>query len=568
MKPIRKMRLFAAALTVACLLAATVRTVAAGRGKAVLTGVVYGDGAPLAGVCVSDGVQFATTDAAGRYRIESDKSAGFVFAVTPSNWVAAEADGVQPLFWAALDEVDARDEQHDFHFASVDQSRYTVMFFTDLHLTNSSEKRDLDHYRSIALASISDEAAQASARGPVYSLNLGDLSHDLYWYQYDFDVSSAKRFLEQNGFPTLLYSIPGNHDNDPYVADDFESENPWRENLGPTYYSFDIGDIHYIQLDNTLFTNTGGAQGTVGKLDYTEGLTADQLRWLEADLQRVPAGKTVFVGMHIQFTNRYRIADGKLSWSYAMPADCRAKMLDLLAPYTVHFVTGHTHINYANRITERMTEHNIAAVCATWWWTGNYTNGRTQMCRDGAPAGYGLFEIGTAGADDVQWHYQAIGKAADDQFRAYDLNRCLIPRDKYCPDIKNNFGTVSAEFFAQYANGYDRPRSDNTVLINVFNWNEKWKVEVREVETGNRLPVEQVDTYDPLHTIHFNMNRMNTNSTAMTFPTLLTSHMFEAVCSSPTTTLEITATDEFGRSYTEMMSRPRELYDMSVSPQW
>ena len=161
MKPIRKMRLFAAALAVACLLAATVRTVAAGRGKAVLTGVVYGDGAPLAGVCVSDGVQFATTDAAGRYRIESDKSAGFVFAVTPSNWVAAEADGVQPLFWAALDEADARDEQHDFHFASVDQSRYTVMFFTDLHLTNSSEKRDLDHYRSIALASISDRRRRA-----------------------------------------------------------------------------------------------------------------------------------------------------------------------------------------------------------------------------------------------------------------------------------------------------------------------------------------------------------------------------------------------------------------------
>lgn len=106
------------------------------------------------------------------------------------------------------------------------------------------------------------------------------------------------------------------------------------------------------------------------------------------------------------------------------------------------------------------------------------------------------------------------------------------------------------------------------MLINVFNWNEKWKVEVREVETGKQLPVEQVDTYDPLHTIHFNMNRMNTNSTAMTFPTLLTSHMFEAVCSSPTTTLEITVTDEFGRSYTETMSRPRELYDMSVSPQW
>lgn len=262
MKPIRKMRLFAAALAVACLLAATVRTVAAGRGKAVLTGVVYGDGAPLAGVCVSDGVQFATTDAAGRYRIESDKSAGFVFAVTPSNWVAAEADGVQPLFWAALDEVDARDEQHDFHFASVDQSRYTVMFFTDLHLTNSSEKRDLDHYRSIALASISDEAAQASARGPVYSLNLGDLSHDLYWYQYDFDVSSAKRFLEQNGFPTLLYSIPGNHDNDGAtpagVGVDRRAEHLYRRTFGPTYYAMNIGDVHWIMMDNIIYKNTPG----------------------------------------------------------------------------------------------------------------------------------------------------------------------------------------------------------------------------------------------------------------------------------------------------------------------
>ena len=306
MKPIRKMRLFAAALAVACLLAATVRTVAAGRGKAVLTGVVYGDGAPLAGVCVSDGVQFATTDAAGRYRIESDKSAGFVFAVTPSNWVAAEADGVQPLFWAALDEADARDEQHDFHFASVDQSRYTVMFFTDLHLTNSSEKRDLDHYRSIALASISDEAAQASARGPVYSLNLGDLSHDLYWYQYDFDVSSAKRFLEQNGFPTLLYSIPGNHDNDgatPAGAGvDRRAEHLYRRTFGPTYYAMNIGDVHWIMMDNIIYKNTPGKGkknvGVVGARDYDKGFTPEQLAWLRRDLATVDASKTVCLCTH------------------------------------------------------------------------------------------------------------------------------------------------------------------------------------------------------------------------------------------------------------------------------
>ena len=533
-------------------------------GSTVYGRVIDHTGKPIAGVSVSDGVFVTATDDEGRYYLSSLKQRGYVFITVPAGYRAA-VNRTIPQFFRRLSGSPQTYEQRSFVLAPEANERHRMIVFTDTHLANRTN--DIHQFENGFKADLRKQIAQAKAEGvSLYAMALGDLTWDEYWYKNSYQPSHYVRQMADLDIP--IYNIPGNHDNDPYVADDFESENPWRENLGPTYYSFDIGDIHYIQLDNTLFTNTGGAQGTVGKLDYTEGLTADQLRWLEADLQRIPAGKTVFVGMHIQFTNRYRIADGKLSWSYAMPADCRAKMLDLLAPYTVHFVTGHTHINYANRITERMTEHNIAAVCATWWWTGNYTNGRTQMCRDGAPAGYGLFENGTAGADDVQWHYQGIGKAADYQFRAYDLNRCLITRDKYCPDIKNDFGTVSAEFFSQYANGYDRPRSDNAVLINVFNWNEKWKVEVREVETGNRLPVEQVDTYDPLHTIHFNMNRMNTNSTAMTFPTLLTSHMFEAVCSSPTTALEITVTDEFGRSYTETMSRPRELYDMSVSPQW
>ena len=467
-------------------------------GSTVYGRVIDHTGKPIAGVSVSDGVFVTATDDEGRYYLSSLKQRGYVFITVPAGYRAA-VNRTIPQFFRRLSGSPQTYEQRSFVLAPEANERHRMIVFTDTHLANRTN--DIHQFENGFKADLRKQIAQAKAEGvSLYAMALGDLTWDEYWYKNSYQPSHYVRQMADLDIP--IYNIPGNHDNDPYVADDFESENPWRENLGPTYYSFDIGDIHYIQLDNTLFTNTGGAQGTVGKLDYTEGLTADQLRWLEADLQRVPAGKTVFVGMHIQFTNRYRIADGKLSWSYAMPADCRAKMLDLLSPYTVHFVTGHTHINYANRITERMTEHNIAAVCATWWWTGNYTNGRTQMCRDGAPAGYGLFEIGTAGADDVQWHYQGIGKAADYQFRAYDLNRCLITRDKYCPDIKNNFGTVSAEFFAQYANGYDRPRSDNTVLINVFNWNEKWKVEVREVETGNRLPVRtgrhlRPAAYDP-----------------------------------------------------------------------
>ena len=533
-------------------------------GSTVYGRVIDNTGKPLAGVSVSDGVFVTSTDDDGRYYLSSLKQRGYVFITVPGGYRAA-VNRTIPQFFRRLSGSPQTYEQCSFVLAPEANERHRMIVFADTHLANRTD--DVYQFENGFKADLRKQIEQAKADGvSLYAMSLGDLTWDEYWYKNSYQPPHYVRQMADLDLP--IYNIPGNHDNDPYIADDFKSENPWRETFGPTYYSFDIGGIHYIQLDDTLFANTGGAQGTVGKLDYAQGLTADQLRWLEADLQRVPAGKTVFVGMHIQFTNRYRIAGGKLSWSYAMPADCRTKMLELLAPYTVHFVTGHTHIKYTNFISERMMEHNVAAICATWWWTGKYTNNKCHMCRDGVPGGYEVFEIGESDPNALTWHYQSIGKEANYQLRAYDLNRCLITRDKYCPNIKNNFGTVSAEFFSQYANGYDKPRTDNAVLVNVFNWNEKWKVEVREVETEKALAVTQVDAYDPLHTIHFNMNRMNSNSTSMTFPTLLTSHMFEVRCSSATTTLEITATDDFGRTYTETMTRPRELYDMSISSQW
>jgi len=533
-------------------------------GSTVYGRVIDTSGKPLAGVAVSDGRFVTQTDEQGRYYLSSLKERGYVFITVPSGYRAA-VDRSIPQFFRRLEAPARTYEQRSFVLAPEANARHRMIVFTDTHLANRTN--DIHQFETGFKADLKKRIAEAKAEGvALYAMSLGDLTWDEYWYKNSYRPSDYYRQMADLNLP--VYNLPGNHDNDPYVADDFASEEPWRDCFGPTYYSFDIGDIHYIQLDDTIFANTGGAEGVVGKLDYKQGLTADQLAWLEADLKLVPAGKTVFVGMHIQFTGRYKVVGGNTVWSYSMPADCRAKMLSLLAPYDVHFVTGHTHIKYTNFIGERMMEHNIAAVCATWWWTGSYTGGRTHMCRDGAPGGYAVFESGERGRGDLTWRYQAIGRPAGYQLRAYDLNRCRITRETYCPNIRNNFQKVTAEFFSQYANGYDKVRTDDAVLINVFDWNERWQLDVREVETGKTLTARQVDAYDPLHTIHFNMNRMDSNSTAMTFPTLLTSHMFEVGCSSPTTTLEITATDEFGRSYTETMTRPRELYDMSVSELW
>ena len=533
-------------------------------GNTVYGRVIDASGNPIPNVSVSDGVFVTTTDENGRYYLASLKKYGYVFISVPGGYRVA-VDRSIPRFFRRLEAPSSTYEQCCFILAAEPNERHRMLVYTDTHLANRTN--DINQFEQGFKADLKEEISRAKAEGvALYAMALGDLSWDEWWYVNRFQPSDYVAQMADLDLP--VYNIPGNHDNDPYVADDFESTAPWRDVVGPTYYSFNVGNVHYIQMDNTLFINSGGAQGTVGELNYTEGFTDDQLRWLAADLKNVPAGSTVFLGMHIQYSNRYKIENGKLSWSYAMPSEYRSRIAELLAPYDAHLVTGHTHINYTNFIDDGLMEHNIAAVCATWWWTGYYTGGRCQMCRDGSPGGYKVFDIGERAPGAVSWRYQPIGRSADYQFRCYDLNETHITRETYCPRIANNFSTVSAEFFSQYANGYDRARSDNAVLINIFDWNEQWRLKVVEVETDKELAVTQLDTYDPLHTVHFNMNRMNTNSTAMTFPTLLTSHMFEVFCSSATSTLEITVTDDFGRVYRETMTRPRSFYDMTNSSQW
>lgn len=548
MKPIRKMRLFAAALTVVCLLAATFQAVAAGRGKAVLTGVVYGDGAPLAGVCVSDGVQFATTDAAGRYRIESDKSAGFVFAVTPSNWVAAEADGIQPLFWAALDEANDRDERHDFYFASVDQSRYTILFVTDLHLTNSSEKHDLDHYRSIAVPSIADEAARAAARGPVYSLNLGDLSHDLYWYQYDFDVASAKRFLEQNGFPTLLYSIPGNHDNDAATqageAVDRRAEHLYRSTLGPTYYAMNIGDVHWIMMDNIIYKNTAGKGkknvGVVGARDYDCGFTPTQLAWLRRDLATVDASKTVCLCTHCPIF--FRDARRTTLLSDAAQVDSLDACFSRFE--RVRIFSGHAHRTFYLQSPDypRFEQYILPATSGEMWTT----NDRFQaLCPDGSDAG---FVVATVDGGRLTYTYrtEAYGRKV---LRAYDMNAVgEYYRNDSLVRVQRRLYPDRADYGgAEYA---------NCVYVNYWGYLPGHRVEL--FEEGRPLEVVQVEDEDPLYNISHYLPELARNPVFKKGNAkVVNHHMFAAKARTATAPVEIRITDADGvLLHRETLERP------------
>lgn len=524
-------------------------------GKTTYGRIIDWDGKPVSGVSVSDGVFVTTTDSEGRYYLASMRKNGYVFISVPKNYRVAVNRTIPQFFKRFKATTSSEYEQHTFILAPEDNVKHRMLAFTDCHLANRTN--DISQFDQMFKDDLREQIVKARGEAvPLYSVCLGDMSWDEWWYKNTYSLESYYRTMED--LDIAIYNVPGNHDNDPYVPDDFKSENMFRKWIGPTYYSFNIGDIHYILMDNTIFRNSGASQGVVGNVqDYSQGLTANEMKWLEADLANVPAGSTVFVGMHIQYTNRpSRKSDGSFKFAYAFPAEFRSELVRILEPFNVHFITGHTHVNYTNDISSKVMEHNIVAVCATWWWTGYYTSNKAHMCRDGAPGGYKIFNILEDGA--VKWAYKPMKRDAAYQFRVYDLNNCYITREVFCPGAKSK---VSDSFFSQYAYGYDKPRSDNKLLVNVFDYDEGWTV--KAFEGSKELNVGRVDTYDPLHVVHFNMARMNTNSTAMTFPTLKTSHMFEVQASDALSTVTVVATDRFGNEYRETVSRPRKLYDMS-----
>ncbi len=517
--------------------------------------VIDWDGKPVPGVSVSDGVLVTVTDDKGRYYLSSMRKNGYVFISVPKNYRVA-VNRTIPQFFKRFKSTSSSDyELNTFILAPESNVRHRILAFTDCHLANRTN--DLSQFDRMFKDDVREQIKKSVNESvPLYSVCLGDMSWDAWWYSNSYSIENYYRTMEDMDIP--VYNIPGNHDNDPYVADDFKSENMFRKWIGPTYYSFNVGDVHYIMMDNTIFRNKGASEGVLGDVqDYSEGFTSNEMKWLEADLANVPAGSTVFLGMHIQYTGRPSLkTDGTFSFAYSLPSEYRSEIVRMLAPFKVHVITGHTHVNYTNEVTDNLIEHNIAAVCATWWWTGYYSANKAHMCRDGAPGGYKLFDIAQDGA--VKWLYKPMMRDDSYQFRVYDLNNCHITRDVFCPGAKSK---VSDEVFSKYAYGYDKSRSDNKLLVNVFDYDEKWAV--KAYEGSRELPVKRVDAYDPLHVVHFNMARMNTNSTSVTFPTLMTSHMFEVSASNATSSVTIVVTDRFGNEYRETVSRPRKLYDMS-----
>jgi len=507
-----------------------------------LKGVVSCDGEGVQGVVVSDGVEVTVTDNKGIYYLPSAKQNKFVFISLPGNYEIAASDNI-PQFFKRLAGGNSV-EQNDFSLVRADNNNHVVLAMADWHLANRND--DLTQFSNGFLPDVNATVNSYTSAGmKVYGVPLGDMTWDAYWYENNFRLD--KYLVEMKKFNCPMFNTMGNHDNDPYVQGDIPPEAPFREIIGPTYYSFNLGQVHYVVLDDIQYINTGGAQGVIGDRNYSDVVVTAQTAWLAKDLAAITDKSTpLVIFMHSPlYGNPTLNATGEQVNTIVLNNGSTLKSL-VQDFASVHFVSGHTHINYTVD-DGAVIEHNTAAVSATWWWTGKTGYAGNHICRDGSIGGYGVWEMS---GKDVRWHYKSIGKPATYQFRSYDLNRVAITAAAFAPNSTD-------EALAEYAGVYASPNQVNDVLINIWGYDPEWTVEV--TESGTPLAVERVTAKDPLHIISYEAKRLNAGATpTSSFVTGNTSHMFRVRASSATSTLEIKVTDRFGRIFTETMTRPKD----------
>ena len=298
----------------------------------------------------------------------------------------------------------------------------------------------------------------------------------------------------------------------------------YRRVIGPNYYSFNLGKVHYVMLDNIVYLGPRKLENGKTRWDFRVCIDETQLGWLEQDLSHVKKSTPLVVCMHAPLFGCKALKNGRAQLKQKFTEEGAAdELLAKLAGFRkVCLLTGHTHVNRHYVHSQHLREHNNVAVAASSWKL--YGEGRRHMAKDGTPGGYAIYRVD---GKKISWSYKALGQPVDScQFRVYDMN--AVPEQ------------------------YGGKPGSNEVWINVFNYDPAWKITVRE--NGRKLPVERIAGYDPLYRC---ISQGEVPETGNAFSPARTEHLFRVVAAEAGTPLEIVVRDGFSHSWRQTVVRPK-----------
>lgn len=198
------------------------------------------NGIAIAGVAVSDGINTVFTDSAGMYRLE-----GFERSYVLNVGVLTNSHDDWYVY------TDCKDGVYDFCIDPVtDAKEFCFLHTSDTEIENTPKVEWIDFAKDTV-----------KEHSPAFFIHTGDLCRQngvtRHYKVFNFDTV---------GCP-VRYAI-GNHD---FIGERY-GEEIYEKLYGPTRYSFDVGDVHFIVL-------------SIGKGDNPTGyIPSDQITWLKNDI--------------------------------------------------------------------------------------------------------------------------------------------------------------------------------------------------------------------------------------------------------------------------------------------
>ena len=489
------------------------------------------DGNGVADVIVSDGYTCVKTDSLGKYKMKRDSLARFIYYTVPADCEVpthSETDRTACFYQT----VTPNKKVYDFTLTRLPNGKelaYKMIVIGDPQVTNAFspyytspddnpiKKSDVERFTTQTMKDIKQTIKEMRNGTPVYGLSMGD---DVQYYG-GYNENLERQIREALGSSEMrLFSVIGNHDQDGKAL----YKRKWEDNFGPTDYSFDRGDEHYVCINNCFFTK--------GKAYYSPGeLHQKQVEWLKQDLALTPKDKKVILCYHIPFTF------GNAPFKKAKPVGIESEkghytssrlssLLALLEQFEggYELFCGHTHFAINHEIEyegKHLMEHCHAAAC------GNIWQSNINIC--GTPNGYYVYSFnGTHLAD---CYYKGTFWDATKQMTLFRA--------------ETDFNGES------YAEDWSLEKNKNILIANVFNADSRWKVYA--IEDGKEYPMHRISSkgQDAFATGY---HHKYSESVSYWFISkqngyLIMNHLYYYVPKDPEAKITIKAIDPYGHTY-------------------
>ena len=339
-----------------------------------IRGSVRVEGAAAAGVSVTDGYSVVKTNADGAYTLTPNAKSMFVYITRPAGYDIV-GDWYRPLA-----------PRVDFSLRTAgDEQEYLFVHVTDTHV--SQNRRSL-----IGLSRFVREVNELQPR-PRFVVNSGDLLN-LHKALLNPPQEGHADFRNYVGIMNHLrmphYNVAGDHTDSSYRLNQFPRGDHrcgkalYWEYLGPQFFSFEYGRIHFVSVD--IGYHLGRRQVEVGgkPLEYpTNVVQPMHVDWLRQDLSQRSPGTYAVTTSESDLTEH---CPGFLQ--LATEHDVRLQLLG-----DIHVVAHKS----------RPVPYRTGGALAGCWW-----NPRTrQLCPDLSPQGYLIYRVR---GEQLDYFYKGLGQ--------------------------------------------------------------------------------------------------------------------------------------------------------------